>query len=75
MRLSYPLCRLRPVSLIPDFWNIYAYVLTGHRAAAVEVVSTVSSVASMLQVSDPTQSGIFNEGPVTHGQDYKQMYS
>ena len=50
-------------------------MLTGHRAAAVEVVSTVSSVASMLQVSDPTQSGIFNEGPVTHGQDYKQMYS
>ena len=35
----------------------------------------VSSVVSTLQVEDPTQSGIFNKGPLSRNQNYNLLDS
>ncbi|KAF8268079.1 UDP-glucose:Glycoprotein glucosyltransferase-domain-containing protein [Lactarius quietus] len=45
------------------------------RATAADIVSMLSSVVSTLQVEDPSRAGIFNKGPVSRTQSYKQVDS
>ncbi|KAF8264041.1 hypothetical protein EI94DRAFT_1533558, partial [Lactarius quietus] len=65
--------RVQPV--LSAFEDIVPAFTGYDRATAADVVSMLSSVVSTMPAEDPSRPGIFNKGPVSRTQSYKQVDS